>query len=208
MRKRLLLPAGLVLLLLTLLLALALQGFARDVLLVELVRAYWEVRTLFESLPQVAVWAVLLVALLAMAARSLYRGRRPSQESPREERATPGQVWDLALQIQHASKGDYFKWSLARYLGDLACEIMARQQRATAEQLRRRLRAGTLELPPAIRGYLEYGRGPLSVTPAGLLSRLRARRRSGAPPYAPDPPLEQVVEFLEERLTEGSGGST
>lgn len=211
MRVRLLLLAVLVLLL-TLLLALALQGFARDVFLVELGRAYWEVRALFESVPQVAVWALLLVALLVMAVRSLYRRRGAPQKEVEEGMATGGRVLALTRRIQHTSKGDYFKWSLARYLGDLTCEVMALQERATPEQLRRRLRAGKLDLPPTepteIRDYLEFGRAPLIATSAGTLSRLRARRGTGAQPPASDPTLERVVEFLEERLKEASGGST
>ncbi len=211
MRKRLLLPVALFLLLI-LLLALALQGFARDVFLVELGRAYWEVRALFESLPQVAVWALLLVALLVMATKSLFRRRRLSRKSEEEEVATTGRVLVLTRQIRHASRGDYYKWSLARYLGDLACEVMAHQERATPEQLKRRLRAGTLDLPPTVsagvRDYLEFGRAPLPTTSAGAFSRLRARWQTGAQPSASDPTLERVVEFLEERLKEASGGST
>jgi hypothetical protein len=210
MRKRLWLPA--VFLLLTLLLALALVDLTRDVFLLELARAYWEVRALFESLPQMAVWGLLLVILFVMAARSLYRGGRRLRKKVEEEMATAGRVLVLVRQIQHTSRGDYFKWSLARYLGDLACEVMAHQERATPEQLKRRLRAGRLDLPSTqwaeIRAYLEFGRGPLSVTWAGFLSRLRARRGIGARPFASDPPLERVVEFLEERLRETSGGST
>jgi hypothetical protein len=209
MRKRLLLPA--VLLFLTLLLALALQGFARNVFLLELGRAYWEVRALFESLPQVAVWGLLLVILFVMAARSLYRKKRSPRKKEAGEVITAGRVLLLTRRIQQTSKGDYFRWSLARYLGDLVCEVLAHQERATPEQLKRRLRAGRLDLPPTqsaeIRAYLEFGRAPLSVASAGFLSRLRARRGSGAQPFASDPPLERIVEFLEEQLRETSGGS-
>ncbi len=210
MRKRLLLPA--VLLLLTLLLALAFQGFARDVLLLELGRAYWEVRALFESLPQVAVWGLLLAILFVMAARSLYRKRRSPRKKEVEGGITAGQVLLLTRRIQQTSKGSYFRWGMARYLGDLVCEVMAHQVRATPEQLKRRLRAGRLDLPSTqsaeIRAYLEFGRAPLPVASSGFLSWLRARRGTGAQPFSSDPPLERVVEFLEERLGETSGGST
>jgi membrane protein implicated in regulation of membrane protease activity len=211
MRVRLLLIAVLVLLL-TLLLALALQGFARDVFLVELGRAYWEVRALFESVPQVALWVLLLLALLVMAAKSLFRRRGPPQKRAEEEVVTAGRVLVLTRQIQQASKGDYFKWSLARYLGDLTCEVLAQQERATPEQLRRRLRAGKLDLrptaSPGIQEYLEFGRAPLPATPNGFFSRLRARWGTADQPPASDPTLEGVVEFLEERLRDASGGST
>jgi hypothetical protein len=122
--------------------------------------------------------------------------------------AIGGQVLVLTRRIQKASKGDYFRWSLARYLGDLVCEVMAQRERATPEQLKRRLRAGRLDLPPGVRDYLEFGRVPLFATSAGLLSRLRARLGTGAQPPAFDPTLERVVEFLEEQLREASGGST
>lgn len=209
MRKRLWLPV--VFLLLTLLLALAFIDLARDVVLLELARAYWEVRTLFESVPQVAVWGLLLLILSVMAARSLYRKKRPPRKKEVEEGTTAGRVLVLTRRIQQTSKGNYFRWSLARYLGDLACEIMAHQERATPEQLKRRLRAGRLDLPTQsaeIRAYLEFGRAPLPVTSPGLLSRLRARRGTGAPIVDSDSTLEAVVEFLEERLRETSGGST
>lgn len=210
MRKRRLLPIVLVLLL-TVLLALVLRDIARDLFLVELRRAYRDARFLFESLPQIVIWGLLLVALFVVAVKSLYRRRRPLEKVNEEDVQSRGRVLALTRWIQRTSKGDYFTWSLARYLGDLACEAMAYQERATPEQLKRRLRAGRLDLPPTgsaeIRDYLEFGRNPLFATPAGFFSRIRARLGTGARPPSFDPALEDVVEFLEEQLKE-AGGST
>ena len=199
MRKRLFLSIVLILLL-TVPLALLLRDFARDVFLVELWRVFWGARILFESLPQLPIWGLLLVALLVIALRSLVRRKGMRREEAEDEVEYQGQVRVLTRWIQRALEGEYFRWSLAQHLGGLTWEVMAHQERITPDQVKQRLRAGRLDLPPVIQAYLQSARSPSSTTPAGLLSRIRDRFGSSAQPPSLDPALEGVVRFLEDQL--------
>lgn len=199
MRKRLLLPIVLILLL-TVPLALLLRDFARDVVLVELWRMFWGARILFESLPQLLIWGLLLVALLVIAIRSLVRRKGIRREEAEEEVESQGQVRVLAKWIQRALEGEYFRWSLAQRLGGLTWEVLAHRERITPDQVKQRLRAGMLDLPPVIQAYLQSAHSSSPAMSAGLLARIRDRFGSGAQSLSLDYSLEGVVRFLEEQL--------
>jgi hypothetical protein len=200
MRKRLLAGAAIVVLL-TIPIALLLRDFAREVFLVELSRLYWGLSILIGSLPQLVIWGALLAFLLVIALRSL--GRRQTRSGPGEggrEPALQGPVQVLTRWIQRAAQGEYFRWSLGQHLAKLSWDVMAQRARATPEQLKARLRAGRLDLPPVIEDYMQSTMGSQFLAPMGLLARLRARLRGFAAPDSFDPALESVVEFLEDQI--------
>lgn len=203
MRKGLLLATGLILLL-AIPLALLLQNWVRDVFLVEFWRLLWGARILFESLPQEPIWVLLLVSLVVIAVRSLRTRRKPAERAVEREVMYAGQVQMLARWIERASQGEYFKWSLGQRLGELTWEVMAHREHTTPEQLKQRMKAGTLGLPPVIQMYLQATEPPGFAGPTGFLSRILYRFRARASSLSFDPALEQVVEFLEAQLESGS----
>jgi hypothetical protein len=201
-RKRNLLPLAIVLLL-TIPLALVLHDFARDVLLIELTRMVWEARMLFESLPQLPIWGLLLVSLVVMAVKSLGSHSKSQQTSAPQGAEHRGQVHLLARWIERTSQGEYFKWSLSQRLGGLTWEVMAYREHTTPEELKRRAHTGGLDLPPPIQTYLQSAAPSSFATPAGFLSRIRQRFGLHASSSSFDPALEQVVDFLEQQLEFG-----
>ena len=110
----------------------------------------------------------------------------------------------LTRWIRRADEGEYFKWSLAQHLGELAWQAMAYRNRTTARQLKHQLRAGNLDLPPVVMDYLRSAPGPRVNASAGFLPRLRRRLSRDLAP-APDTDLEEVVRFLEGQLEIGAG---
>jgi hypothetical protein len=198
MRRRLL--AGIVVLVLTVPLVFLLRDFIRDVLLIELMRIVWGVGILLDSLPQFVLWFLLLLTISVIAGRSLLGRPPPGQAArpPQQERL--GQISLLSRWIERAGDGQYFRWSLSRYVGELTLDILARRERITPEQLRQDLRAGNLDLPPGVMTYLEYGFRQAYSRPVGWLSWLRSRWSTDPSRVLPDAGLLQVVQFLEEQM--------
>jgi hypothetical protein len=66
--------------------------------------------------------------------------------------------------------------------------------------MRQRLRAGTLAAPQEIQAYLLAQPSQSAARSRGMLSKLRQWLSPSAPAVAPDPKLEQVVQFLESQV--------
>jgi hypothetical protein len=167
----------------------------------EAMRLAWTVRLAVEGLPQLGLWAALMVLILVTALRSLAGQRRGA---PGDEARPPveshGQVWELSRWIQHASLGEYPRWTLDRRLESLAWEAMAARRGSTATEIRRRFRAGELPLDADIAAFLESARRRHFQRRAGLWAQLRRmlRRDDKATPSLPS--VERIVAFLEEQL--------
>jgi hypothetical protein len=184
--------------------ALALRDFSR-VMLIELMRLIWLVRQQLQALPQMTVWGLLLVVVLVAAVGSLFGWSQTPSGIDRGFARVPGQVWELNRWIRHAAEGRYFRWTLNRHMTNLIWEVLAYRERTTPRRLKQRVRAGEIELPPAILAFVESS-GPLRpAAPRSLWSLLRRRWPKAAPhseakwPRA-RPALDEVVRFLEEQL--------
>jgi hypothetical protein len=190
----------LLVLLLAIPLTLLLQDFVREELAVELLRLFWAVRLLYQSLPQLPIWIAFLAFALIAAAGSLLRRGAPSREVARPRPEPRGRVRVLIRWIRRASEGEYFHWRLAQHLGAITRQVLAYQEHVDLQELEARLGAGDLDLPPMVLDYIQARHETWVPTPLGLLSRLRQRLRLGAGPQPPDPALESVVAFLEEQM--------
>ena len=188
MRKRLLLIG--LLLLPVVLMAIVIQGFVRDVIVVPLFYVFWLLRLLFESISQVLLWGLFIIFVVIVAGRSLVKRVPRLQVRPAEERQR-GRVEEWLRLIQQTNQGAFGKWRLANALEQLAVDVLASQERLEPREIRRRLENGTLEVSPEVLAYLR-ARMPTASTQHQI--RLRAQAT------AADHDLEQVVQFLEERL--------
>ncbi|MGD2205811.1 MAG: hypothetical protein PVH17_03435 [Anaerolineae bacterium] len=198
MRRRLAL-FGLVLLL-TIPLVILLQDFARDVLLIEIMRWVWAVRILFESLPQTPFWIAVLAAIVFIAVGSLTKKQKDERESLQAEADHQGRVRVLARWIQRAEEGEYFRWTLAHYLGKLTWDVMAHRERTTPQELKQRLKATQLDLPPVVEAYLQPAQTARFSPPSGLLARMWKRLPFKPSDSLPAPALTEIAQFLERQL--------
>lgn len=165
----------------------------------EVIRLIWTVRILVEGLPQLGLWVALLALVLFTALANL-AGTRPAPREDGRPADVPGQVWELYRWIRRASLGEYSRWTLHRYLEGLAWEVMAARHGSGTVEQRRRFRAGELALDPDIAAFLEAA-GEKSFRPtSGLRAWLRRLLRGKAERRPAVPPLERIVEFMEEQL--------
>lgn len=183
--------------------ALALRDLSR-VMLTELMRLSWLVRQQLQALPQMTVWGLLLVVVLVAGVGSLFgwSQRRPGTDGGFAR--APGQVWELSRWILRAAEGRYFRWTLNRYIANLTWEVLAYRERTTPRRLKRRVRAGDIELPTAILDFVESSERLGPAESRSLWSLLRRQPETTAHSEAKGlrarPGLDEVVRFLEEQL--------
>jgi len=166
----------------------------------------WMVRLFVEGLPQLGLWVALLALILATALSNFARRLRSlSGDDGVRLAEAPGQVWALSRWIHRATLGDYARWTLHHHLEGLAWEVMAVRQGSTPWELKRRFRAGELAVDPEVAAFLESA-GRRRFRPAsGPRAWLRRLLRSEARDQTAIPPLERIVEFMEEQLAPGPG---
>jgi hypothetical protein len=197
-RQRLLL-IGLILVL-AIPLVLLLQDFTREVLLNEVLLFVWSLRVIIGSLPQLPIWLLFVILVFFIAVATLLGPRKPEPEPPRIREPCSGQVSFLATRLRRVAKGEYFRWDLARYVSGLVLDVVAYRERTTAARLRHRLRAGDLDVPPAIEDYLRTGQSPIYTLSANLASRVRRLFSPEARAPSIERDVEQAILFMEEQL--------
>jgi hypothetical protein len=181
-------------------------GLVRDAVAVPMLYLAWIGRLYLRTVPQALFWGALLLFGLVVAITNVLvavgdlRGRRDGR---RGERALgyvgTGPVKQLASQVRFAARSAYFRRRLAQRLGRLILRSLDYGERYRRAQVERGLDA--LDAPPNVRAFLREGEDLIAPSrPVGLVARLRHRLWGGQGEGAPNPDLEQVIEFLENRL--------
>jgi hypothetical protein len=197
----------LVVALLALPLALFLQDFSR-MMLTELLNGIRLLRHRLEGIPQTVVWELLAVLVVVAAIGSLFGWSRPPLGDDAEPPHVPGHVRELSLWIRRAAERRYFRWTLNRYVRNLAWDIMAYRARTTPRRLKHRFRSGDLELPSHVAEYIESANTLPPPSRPGLRELLFSRPgqaaeqhpRAGGATVRAAPQLEALVQFLEDQL--------
>jgi hypothetical protein len=192
-RKRFL-PLGLILVV-AILLTLISHNYIREAIVTPLLYFLWIGRLIFESIPQVVIWALFLFIVLLVAGRSLVKkeaqsGQSQNPETPKLERI---EVW-LKL-LRRANQDDYYKWQLAQRIRKLALDTLAHHERLELKQVRQDLAAGELDIPSEIQVYLKAGMRSFSHF-LGPKSRFRPRKQESSL----DLETERVIQFLEDKI--------
>ncbi len=193
-------------LLLAAVLSVVFHAFLRRVLVMPLLYLAWVVNLLLAVVPQFIYWFFFLVVVLAVTLQSMFRLFQVLRLQSRRQRpgkALPGpagrvEVWTRWIGLARQRRASsYFKWRLGQLLGELAVEVLAEREQLSFQQVRERLEAGTLDLPPDVRAYFASGLLLKSFDHfASLRDRLRANKAADPLDLAP----ERVVDFLERQL--------
>lgn len=170
------------------LLALLLQDFFREALVVPLLYAFWVIYLYATSLPQGVLWVLALGVSLLFVLGGLGGSGRIRRRAGREDEEAPGRVSVWAERVELARRGGYFQRVLARHLGKLAIAALARRRRLEPDEIKRLLETDALHLPPEARAYLRVGLDPSLPDDPRVRRALREL----------DP--EAVVRLIEEEL--------
>jgi membrane protein implicated in regulation of membrane protease activity len=199
MKKRLLVY-GLVLVL-AIPLAMGLQDFVRDVIVIPLLFIPWFAKLLLKSISQSNLWVIFLLLPLVFFVKSLKRLSTPPKTMDKTPEDVTGTVTIWAERLRNAEKGIHYDRSLKQHLGKLFFSILAYNTGTNPEQIRRSMESEDLEAPSAIQAYVKAGDGDIPPTrfrsKLGSLFRSWTRKRE-VPPLKTD--TENVVKFLEKLL--------
>jgi len=193
-RRRWLALGGVVVI--ALILAFPLQDVIRTTVVVPLAYLWWAVGVLYQSIPQVVVWILLivLISLMLMGSFASDRMRKPP-EDPKIKPA-PGQVEGLAENLVKMRAGTYYKWQVANRLGRLARDfLIQRGDRFSTKDLSP-LSGHDWQPSAKVDAYLETGLyGSFSDFPN------QPWRFRPPEPTPFDIDVEEVVEFLESQMS-------
>ncbi len=191
----LLIPLGIAL---ALALGLALQGIARNTVVMPLLYIAWMLQLVFNSIPGWLWWAWFLIIAMVMAIRSL-KGRSERTAGPSAGRLPaqgPVRGWAVALRAA-AQGGSYFQWHLAHDLAELALQFTAYQDHRGAEQLERVEYLESLKAPPDVFAYLSAGLQPPPWQPVKVADRITRLWRQTREHTPLDLNPQQAIAFLE-----------
>lgn len=181
-------------------LGLALQGIARDSLIMPALFLAWLIGLFFRSVPGWVWWAWFLIIALVFAARSLRTYIKPLPAEPPPRGPAQGAIHAWTSRLQAAEHGGYFRWRLAHDLAELSLQLLSYYERGDLGHGDRSAAIERLAAPPYIAAYLRTGLAAPPWQPQDLRSRLERlwRRDAEDAPLQLDPAL--VVEFLTEHL--------
>ena len=185
-------------LLLTVVLTVLLRDVVRDWVALPLARILRIGNLMLGAVPQIVLWAVLLLVGALMAVRSLVEYRKRSPSTDRVQVVSSGRVRALLQWVQQEPESAYYRQQLAYHLAKLATELQAFRQERTPGRFDRRLDG--LNAPPEIRAYLQAGMTPLSWDAPNTLSRFVRWLRPKKASSSQDSDLEGIVQFLEDQL--------
>jgi hypothetical protein len=188
-------------LLLAIPLQLVLLDLARDALAIPLMAVFQVGQGLLQAIPQLPLWALLIVIALFIATGSLAGKHAAARKRSVVKTTYVGPVQVIARWIHQGARGYYFRKRLAHRLGRLAVTALAPHERLTPRQARESL--DRLNAPPEVRAYLLAGLGPEFAEiprPANLLTRLRDLLKMSARNAPLDLDPDEVVRFLEHQL--------
>lgn len=180
-----------------LILAFPLQDVIRRIVVVPLAYLWWAFGVLYQSIPQVVIWILLivLISFMLMGSFATHRKRTPPKE-PRIKPA-PGQVEGLTENLIKMRKGTYYKWKVANRLGRLARDfLIQRGDRSDTKDLSP-LAGREWEPSAPVDAYLDTGlHGSFADFPNQPWYLFR---RSELTPLDID--VEEAVEFLESQIS-------
>jgi hypothetical protein len=187
-------------LLLTVLLVIVFRDAVREIVVEPLWDIVVVVQLLLSYLPQWVFWTLFLLAALYLAAKSLGGRGRPALARQAEVQH-PGQVSTWARRIHLVTRGDYSRWYFLQHLGKLIVSVLADRERLEAREVRRRLKARELDVPPEVQDCVqaEISSG-VSRRFSDVILRLWQRVKTRPRRASFDSDLERIVQFLEHQL--------
>jgi hypothetical protein len=181
-RLRRLWPAGI------LLVSMALAFFQRnvvyDAVIVPLAYLSWLGKYYYTAIPQSFLWILLIVILFVTVAWNLVPEARPSRRKERFYKPAEGHIEALAVWIQKARTGNYFKWQLANRLGRIARRINETTGRRTGpgftkDAVEKYLDAGLnnsfVDFPTPRYRFQHPGATPLDLDPKDVVDHLESQ---------------------------------
>lgn len=156
---------------------------------------FWWLGVYYRFLPQPLLWFGLVLLFLYLSFGNLAGQIKWFRRQIPLYRSTQGPLEEFAAQIERRQSGVFFKWQVARHLGDLALDLQELRQHTRRRALDFGPRAA-----PEVRQFLDLAlKTSFSDYPLQAGWPLPAPFRA-LPPTPFDLDLEPVIAYLESQL--------
>jgi len=192
--------------------ALVIAVFMRDAVEMLIIRpvAYilWWLGIIYRFIPQPAIWFLVVLAMLYLTLESIAGKFEMPFQKKEKLSSTLGPVAEFASQIERRNGGIYFKWQIARTLGEIAMDLQSLHQ----PERRRKLDFDKNSAPLNVYHYLDAGinksfsdypleKGYLFFQKFALPDWLPLPERFRSLPSTPfDIDIEPVISYLEAQM--------
>jgi|GEM_PF-714211 hypothetical protein len=114
---------------------------------------FWWLGVFYRFVPQPVIWFLLVLVMLFLTLNSIVVKIKLPRLKRLPPQSTLGPVGEFASQIQRRQGGIYFKWQVARTLGEIAMDLQSLHQ----PERRRKLDFNEKAASPQIYHYLDSG---------------------------------------------------
>lgn len=161
----------------------------------------WNLNLVYHSYSQVIWWLAVVLIVLFMIAFSLVPRGTPRSRVTEKRKPAQGPVEGLAVSLDKAERGMYFKWVVANRLGKLAYQILLHRESGRPRSVFTPLVGADWQPSKDLQTYLETGlHGSFADFP-------NVKRPLSAPPKTPlDLDVAEAVDFLESQVENGRSG--
>jgi len=154
-RKQILALAGL--LLIALLLAFALQDVVHSLFVTPLAYLWWALGVFYSTLPQVLLWAGMVILVLVLLFRSLLAQDKRVSSIERKPKMRQGNIELFANDLEKTRIGIYNKWKVANRLAKLARDLLIHSGDRENAKFIGQLNGRDWHPPEPVSQYLEVG---------------------------------------------------
>jgi len=161
----------------------------------------WNFSLLYRSFSQQIWWWIVIFIVIFMLIFSLVPQPKVRSRSETKSKPQLGQVEALAVWLQRAERGIYFKWLIANRLGKLAYQILIHRESGRPRSVFAPLVGTDWEPAKNLQTYLEIGLHGSFVDFPNVKRPFRAPQKTSL-----DYDIAEAVEFLESKMeNHGSG---
>ncbi|MCX6068710.1 MAG: hypothetical protein NT121_23670 [Chloroflexi bacterium] len=179
----------------TLVIAILLRDVVEQFLIRPAAYFFWLLGVLYRFIPQPIVWLLLVLAMLYLTLGNFAGKFEWPRWRKQKISLARGPLEELAAQIDRKNDGIYFKWQIARTLGDMAMDAQELRQHT-----RRKLEMDGPLASPNVRRYLDSALNS-SFSDYPLSGGIPLPRRfQPLPPTPFDIELGPVIDYLESQM--------
>ena len=181
-----------------------LRDSIQHIIILPLAYLWWLFKLYYRAVPQVIVWALLVIAVFASMLRLVPIKNPFHRKQRKEEKSAVGSIEGFAHWISKSPRGIYYKWLIANRLGKIAREILAQRDGYVGSKNFRQLGGRGWNPPQKISDYLEIGlNGSFADFPQPRWSLPWKTPK----PIPLDTDLGQVIDYLENEMETSHNGN-
>ena len=169
----------------------------RDVILrtviLPLAFSWWLLTLYYRAVPQLIVWALLIVVVFVSAIRNIPPQNPFRRAEKKNQKPARGPIEELSNMLNKVPGGIYYKWLVANRLGNVARELLDQREGRRARGFSR-LIGRDWQPPRDVSAYLESGlNGSFADFPQS-----NGWRKLESTPL--DVEVKEVIEYLEYEM--------